>query len=127
MKQDVFTGKYPSQKQAEFLQAAYSEAMEDALARTWEDISDKEQQAWCKIAIDFQKEFPWFGGGFTPSMAGAQMEDRIKCSLCGWSTMRWKTNKKGKVNSYYLLVGHYMICHQAEYEELQTKLKEVEK
>lgn len=44
---------------------------------------------------------------------------RIKCRFCSWSTLKWRTNKKGKRISGYKLLEEYVIMEHFD------KLKQI--
>ncbi len=47
----------------------------------------------------------------------------IKCSLCNWQILKWRTNKKGKIiNGYHKLKEHHMMYHEKELMELIEQL-----
>lgn len=51
-------------------------------------------------------------------------ENLLRCRLCDWSTLRWRTNKKGeKINGYHLLQEHFFVSHPKEYEQIRNKLE----
>ncbi len=49
----------------------------------------------------------------------------IKCSLCSWKTLSWRTNKKGKkVSGYRKLQRHFSMAHEKEFNAIIEDLQE---